>query len=120
VNYRSDLAAGYGGLGDILSARGRRSEAREAQQKARALRERLVEEHPRLTRLSVELAHSYVALGRQSDTPAAAAQWYSRAAAVLEGVLQKEPHDSAARGLLEAAAAGARASPAAQPPGRSP
>jgi tetratricopeptide (TPR) repeat protein len=103
VNYRSDLASSYYGLGTILDAEGRRREASENQEKAREIRERLVEEHGGVTALVVDLGKSYRALGDQSTTPRAQVDWFSRAIKTLQGVLQKEPRESEARGQLRAA-----------------
>jgi tetratricopeptide (TPR) repeat protein len=111
VNYRADLASSYCGLGDILYAQGRRAAAWEAHQKARAIRERLLEEHRSVTRLAVDLGRSYVALGRQSESAADRREWFAKAARVLQEVLRKEPHDSEARSLLEAAQKGPAPSP---------
>jgi tetratricopeptide (TPR) repeat protein len=103
INYRADLAGSYFGLGSVHYPEGRRQEAWDANQKAREIRERLLEEHGSVTQLVAELGKSYRALGVQSETAAAAVDWFSKAVETLEGVRKKEPRDREARSQLGAA-----------------
>src|SRR5262249_49694989 len=106
INYRGDLASTYFGLGNVLRAKGRHTQAREAHQKALEIRERLVQEHGVMTQLAADLGRSYRVLRQQSDSDPAAMEWFSKPLRTLEGVLQREPHDYQARGDLRAALEG--------------
>jgi serine/threonine-protein kinase len=101
--YRQNLARSHNNLGALLQDLRKRPEAEAQHRRALALQEQLVADFPSVSQYAVELGGSYCNLGhvlRRWGEPAASLDWYAKARAALQPVLEKEPRLALARLFL--------------------
>jgi serine/threonine protein kinase/Tfp pilus assembly protein PilF len=95
--YRGSLANGYTSLGALLVDLGKRAEAEVAHRQALTIQEKLAAEFPAVPEYRMTLAGSQVNFGillRANKQPEQALQWYDKAIATLERLLQQVKADA--------------------------
>jgi serine/threonine protein kinase len=100
VAYENSLAASLNNLGGVYTLLGDLAKSEAAHRRSLSIREKMAAEHPAVLEYIYRLASSYTNLGElavRENRGEPALEWLDKAAATLEGVLQKEPRETTAR-----------------------